>query len=69
VSLVGVKIIVEYMQDAKSGADFDRETSRSLSNCPHRHAWRFGGTVDDPKRFSFTSFNTPPTISRLGVHR
>lgn len=71
VNLVGGQLIVEYMQDAWSVVKiFDLEGNQSGAvNLPGiGTASGFNGKSDDPETFfSYSSFNTPETISRLDV--
>jgi len=71
VSLVGGKIITEYMQDAQTVVKvFDFEGSQTgMVNLPGiGTATGFGGKSDDPETFFiYTSFNTPTTVNRLDV--
>ncbi len=71
VDLVGGRIIAEYMQDAWSVVKiFDLEGSQvGVVDLPGiGTASGFNGTADDPETFfSYSSFNTPGTISRLDV--
>jgi len=71
VSIVGGRIVAEYMQDAWSVVKiFDLEGSQVGNvNLPGiGTASGFNGKADDPETFfSYASFNTPGTISRLDV--
>jgi prolyl oligopeptidase len=71
VSLVGGKIIATYMQDAKSVVkvfDLEGNASGAVDLPGIGSAFGFQGDMDDPETFfSFSSFNTPSTISRLDV--
>jgi prolyl oligopeptidase len=70
-SLVGGRIIGEYMQDAWSlvrihGMQGERLGSVDLPGIGS--ASGFSGTADDPETFyQYESFDTPPTIRRLNV--
>ena len=68
VSLVGDKIIAEYMQDARSAVrifDLDGNFSTELELPGIGSVAGFGGEVGEPETFfSFTSFNVPTTIYR-----
>jgi len=71
VNLVGGQLVLEYMQDAWSVVKiFDLDgTETGAVNLPGiGTASGFNGSVDDPETFfSYSSFNMPPTISRLDV--
>lgn len=71
VSLVGGRIIAEYMQDAWSVVKiFELDgTQAGFVNLPGiGTASGFAGKVDDPETFfSYESFNMPDTINRLDV--
>jgi prolyl oligopeptidase len=71
VSLIGGRIIAEYMQDAWSVVKiFELDgTQVGVVDLPGiGTASGFGGKVDDPETFfSYESFNMPDTISRLDV--
>jgi prolyl oligopeptidase len=71
VSLVGGKVIAEYMKDAWSVVKiFELDgTEAGTVNLPGiGTASGFGGKVDDPETFfSYSSFDTPSTINRLDV--
>ena len=71
VNLVGGKIIADYMQDAQTIVKiFDLDgTMTGTVNLPGiGTAYGFGGKFDDPETFfSYTSYDTPPTINRLDV--
>ncbi|MFC1795908.1 prolyl oligopeptidase family protein [Pseudomonadota bacterium] len=71
VSLVGGKIIANYMQDAKSVVkifDLEGNVSSTVDLPGIGTAFGFQGDMDDPETFfSYSSFNTPSTISRLDV--
>lgn len=71
VSLVGGKIITDYIQDAQTVVKiFDLEGSQTgMVNLPGiGTAAGFGGKLDDPETFFiYTSFNTPTTVNRLDV--
>ncbi len=71
VSLVGGKIIAQYMQDAQSVVKiFDLEGSQAGSvDLPGIGAAAgFAGKFDDPETFfSYESYDTPTTVNRLDV--
>jgi prolyl oligopeptidase len=71
VSLVGGKIIADYMQDAQTVVKvfaLDGTYERMIDLPGIGTAYGFDGDVSDPETFfAYTSFNTPPTISRLDV--
>ena len=71
VSLVGNRIIAEYMQDAWSVVKiFELDGNEAdVVNLPGiGTASGFNGTVDDPETFfGYASFNMPRTINRLDV--
>jgi len=71
VSLVGGKIIARYMQDAKSVVkmfDLEGNADGAVDLPGLGTAFGFQGDMDDPETFfSYSSFNTPSTISRLNV--
>ncbi len=71
VSLVGGKIIANYMQDAQSVVNIynlDGTKSGTVDLPGIGTAGGFGGRVDDPETFfSYTSFDTPTTVNRLDV--
>jgi len=71
VSLVGGKIITDYMQDAQTVVKiFDLDGNQTgMVNLPGiGTASGFGGKFDDPETFFiYTSFNTPTTVNRLDV--
>jgi len=71
VSLVGGRIIAEYMQDAWSVVKiFELNGSEAgVVNLPGiGSAYGFGGELDDPETFfGYASFNMPGTINRLDV--
>jgi len=71
VSLVGGKIIASYMQDAKSVVkvfDLEGHADGAVDLPGIGTAFGFQGDMDDPETFfSYSSFNTPSTISRLDV--
>lgn len=71
VSLVGGRIVAEYMQDAWSVVrifDLDGNQVGNVDLPGIGTASGFGGKADDPETFfSYASFNTPPTINRLDV--
>lgn len=70
-SLVGGRVIGEYMQDAWSLVkifDTDGKQVGSVDLPGIGTAAGFSGRMDDPETFfSYESFDTPPTISRLNV--
>jgi prolyl oligopeptidase len=71
VDLVGGRIVAEYMQDAWSVVkifDLDGEQVGNIDLPGIGTAGGFNGKADDPETFfSYSSFNTPPTINRLDV--
>ncbi len=71
VSLVGGKLIADYMQDAQTVVkifELDGEQSGTVDLPGIGTAVGFGGKVDDPETFfSYTSFDTPTTVNRLDV--
>ena len=71
VNLVGGRIVAEYMQDAWSVVkifDLSGEEVASVNLPGIGTASGFNGKVGDPETFfSYSSFNTPATISRLDV--
>jgi prolyl oligopeptidase len=70
-SLVGGKIIAEYMQDAQSVVkvfDLDGEQSGTVDLPGIGTAAGFDGKFDDAETFFvYTSFDTPTTVNRLDV--
>ncbi len=70
-SLVGGKIIADYMQDAQSVVkifDLEGEQVGTVDLPGIGTAVGFGGKFDDPETFfSYTSFDTPTTVNRLDV--
>ena len=71
ISLVGGKLIAEYMQDAWSVVkifDLDGTQTGTVDLPGIGTAYGFNGTADDSETFfGYSSFNTPATISRLDV--
>jgi len=71
ISLVGGKIITDYMQDAQTVVKiFDLEGSQTGTvNLPGiGTASGFAGKPDDPETFFvYTSYNTPTTVNRLDI--
>ncbi len=71
VSLIGGRIIAEYMQDAWSVVKIFELDGREAAvvNLPGiGSAFGFNGEADDPETFfGYSSFNMPSTISRLDV--
>lgn len=71
VSLVGGKIIADYMQDAQTVVKvFDPDGNQAGTvNLPGiGTAYGFNGKFDDPETFfSYTSYDTPTTVNRLDV--
>ena len=71
VSLVGGRIIADYMQDAQTVVKvFDPDGNQTGTvNLPGiGTAYGFNGTFDDPETFfSYTSYDTPTTVNRLDV--
>jgi prolyl oligopeptidase len=71
VNLVGGRIVAEYMQDAWSVVRIFDLSGNEVGNVDLPGigtASGFSGKVDDPETFfTYSSFNTPATISRLDV--
>ena len=71
VSLIGGRLIAEYMQDAWSIVqifDLDGKKVGRVDLPGIGTAEGFNGSADNPETFfSYSSFNTPPVISRLDV--
>lgn len=71
VSLVGHRIVAEYMKDARSVVKIYDPEGKHVGDVDLPGigtASGFGGMVDDPETFfSYASFNTPSTINRLDV--
>ncbi|MDX1406450.1 MAG: prolyl oligopeptidase family serine peptidase, partial [Woeseiaceae bacterium] len=71
VTLVGGRIVAEYMQDAWSVVkifDLDGQQVGSVDLPGIGRAYGFAGHPDDPETFfGYQSFNTPGTINRLDV--
>jgi prolyl oligopeptidase len=71
VSLVGGRIVTEYMQDAWSVVkifDLEGEQTGAVNLPGIGTAYGFRGEVDDPETFfGYESFNMPDTINRLDV--
>ena len=71
VNLVGGRIVAEYMQDAWSVVKIFDLSGNEVGNVDLPGigtASGFSGKVDDPETFfTYSSFNTPATISRLDV--
>ena len=71
VSLVGGRIVAEYMQDAFSVVkifDLDGNQVGNVNLPGIGTASGFGGKADDPETFfSYSSYDTPGTINRLDV--
>ena len=71
VSLVGGRIIADYMQDAQTVVKvFDPDGNQTGTvNLPGiGTAYGFNGKFDDPETFfSYTSYDTPTTVNRLDV--
>jgi prolyl oligopeptidase len=71
VSLVGGKIIAEYMQDAQTVVkifDLSGDQSGTVNLPGIGTAAGFAGKLDDPETFFvYTSYNTPTTVNRLDV--
>ena len=71
VSLVGGRVVAEYMQDAWSVVKIYDFTGKHIGNVDLPGigtATGFSGKVDDPETFfSYASFNVPGTINRLNV--
>jgi len=70
-SLVGGKIIAEYMQDAQTVVriyELDGTPAGTVDLPGIGTAIGFSGKADDPETFfSYTSFDTPTTVNRLDV--
>ncbi len=71
VSLVGGRIIADYMQDAQTVVkifDLDGKQTGTVDLPGIGTAIGFNGKVDDPETFfAYTSFDTPTTVNRLDV--
>lgn len=71
VSLVGGRIVAEYMQDAWSVVkifELDGDEAGVVNLPGIGTAYGFAGKADDPETFfGYSSFNMPSTISRLDV--
>jgi prolyl oligopeptidase len=71
VSLVGNRIVAEYMKDARSVVKIFSPQGKHTGEVKLPGigtATGFNGAVDDPETFfSYASFNTPATINRLDV--
>ena len=71
VSLVGGKIIADYMQDAQTVVhiyDLDGSQTSSVDLPGIGTASGFGGKLEDPETFFYyTSYDTPTTVNRLDV--
>jgi prolyl oligopeptidase len=71
VSLVGGKIIANYMQDAQTIVKIfglDGKFERMVNLPGIGTAYGFSGKLEDPETFfAYTSFNAPTTIDRLDV--
>ncbi len=71
VSLVGNRIIADYMQDAQTVVklfELDGTPAGTVDLPGIGTATGFGGKIDDPETFfSFTSYDTPTTVNRLDV--
>jgi len=71
VSLVGGKIVTDYMQDAQTVVkifDFDGSQTGTVNLPGIGTAAGFAGKLDDPETFFvYTSYNTPTTVNRLDV--
>jgi len=71
VSLVGGKIIANYMQDAQTVVKIfglDGKYERMVDLPGIGTAYGFSGRIEDPETFfAYTSFNTPTTVNRLDV--
>ncbi len=70
-SLVGNRIIADYMQDAQTVVklfELDGTPAGTVDLPGIGTATGFAGKVDDPETFfSFTSYDTPTTVNRLDV--
>ena len=70
-SLVGNRIVADYMQDAQTVVklfELDGTPAGTVDLPGIGTATGFSGKVDDPETFfSFTSFDTPTTVNRLDV--
>ncbi len=71
VSLIGGKIVTDYMQDAQTVVkifDLDGNQTGTVDLPGIGTASGFGGTFDDPETFFvYTSYNTPTTVNRLDI--
>jgi len=71
VSMVGGRIVAEYMQDAFSVVkvfDLEGEQVGDVDLPGIGTAYGFGGKLDDPETFfAYSSYDTPPTVNRLDV--
>ena len=71
VSLVGGKIIADYMQDAQTIVkvfELDGRQTGTVNLPGIGTAYGFNGKFDDPETFfSYTSYDTPTTVNRLDV--
>ena len=71
VSLVGGKIVTDYMQDAQTVVkifDLDGKQTGTVDLPGIGTASGFNGKFDDPETFfAYTSYNTPTTVNRLDI--
>jgi prolyl oligopeptidase len=71
ISLVGGKIVTDYMQDAQTVVkifDLEGEQTGTVNLPGIGTASGFAGKFDDPETFFvYTSYNTPTTVNRLDV--
>ncbi len=71
VSLVGGRIVADYMQDAQTVVrvfDLDGNPTGVVDLPGIGTAAGFNGKIDDPETFFvYTSFNTPTTVNRLDI--
>ena len=71
VSLIGGKIIADYMQDAQTIVrifDLEGRQTGTIDLPGIGTAYGFGGKFDDPETFFiYTSYDTPTTVNRLDI--
>lgn len=71
VSLIGGKIIADYMQDAQTVVrifDLEGRQTGTIDLPGIGTAYGFGGKFDDPETFFiYTSYDTPTTVNRLDI--